>query len=153
MEDVLVQVGQFIYPMDFVILDTNSTDSCVSSTPVILGRPFLATVDAVINCRNGLLNMTFNNMKMEVNVFNIGSQMGDDENVNEVSFVDALVKEHVDELLYSDPLEVALIAEEAEVLESSKVNYLHALFDEDDVFAMIYWTPKFEEFEELPSIK
>jgi hypothetical protein len=146
-EDVLVQVGQFIYPVDFVILDTNSTDSCTSSTPVILGRPFLATADAVINCRNGLLNMTFGNMKMEVNIFNIGSQMGDDEKVNEVSFIDALVEEHVDELLHSDPLDVALTAEEAEFLESC----LYALLkEEDEACDVNSWTPKLEE---LPPIE
>lgn len=148
-EDVLVQVGQFIYPVDFVILDTTPTDSCATSTPVILGRPFLATADAVINCRNGMLNMTFGNMKMEVNVFNLGSQMGDDESVNEVSFIDSLVEEHVDELLYSDPLEVALTAEEAKFLESC----LYALLDEDEACALNAWTPKFKEFEELPSIE
>ncbi|XP_058216772.1 uncharacterized protein LOC131327643 [Rhododendron vialii] len=153
-KDVLVQVDQFIYPVDFVILDTNSTNSSAAFTPVILERFFLATTDAVINCRNGLLNMTFGDMKMEVNVFNVGSQMGDDENVNKVSLIDTLVEEHLDELLYSDPLEVALMAEEAEFLESSEVNYLYSLHnEEDEVCAMNSWTPKFEEFEELPLIE
>ncbi|XP_058217477.1 uncharacterized protein LOC131328561 [Rhododendron vialii] len=153
-EDVLVQVDQFVYLVDFVILDTNPTDSSAASTPVILGRPFLATADAIINCRNRLLNMTFGNMKMEVNVFNVGSQMGDDENIHEVSLIDTLVEEHVDELLYSDPLEVALTAEEAEFLESSDVSYLYSLLkDGDEAYALNAWTPKFEEFEELPSIE
>ncbi|XP_058222918.1 uncharacterized protein LOC131332639 [Rhododendron vialii] len=53
-EDVLVQVDQFVYPVDFVVLDTCPSSSSPLSTPVILGRPFLATSDAVINCRNGL---------------------------------------------------------------------------------------------------
>ncbi|XP_058185729.1 uncharacterized protein LOC131302954 [Rhododendron vialii] len=140
--------------LDFVILDTNSTGSSAASTPVIPRRSFLATADAVINCRNGLLNMTFGNMKMEVNIFNVGSQMGDDENIHEVSLIDTLVEEHVDELLYSDPLEVALTAEEAEFLKSFEVNYLYSLLkDEDEVCAMNSWIPKFEEFEELPPIE
>ncbi|XP_058223084.1 uncharacterized protein LOC131332803 [Rhododendron vialii] len=121
-EDVLVQVDQFIYSVDFVILDTNPTDSSTASTPVILGRPFLATADAVINCRNRLLNMTF--------------------------------EEHVDELLYSDPLQVALTADEVEFLESSEVSYLCSLLnEEDEACAMNSWIPKFEEFEELPPIE
>ncbi|XP_058217027.1 uncharacterized protein LOC131327924 [Rhododendron vialii] len=153
-EDVLVQVGQFVYPVDFVILDTNPIDSSAASTPVILGRPFLATADAVINCRNGLLNMTFGNMKMEVNVFNVGSQMGDDEYVNEVSLIDTLVEEHVDELLFSDLLKVALTTEKDEFLESSEVSYLSSLLgEEDEACAINSWTPKFEVFEELPPIE
>ncbi|RVW12833.1 Retrovirus-related Pol polyprotein from transposon 17.6 [Vitis vinifera] len=41
-EDVLVQVDNFYYPVDFVLLDT---DPCKEANyvPIILGRPFLAT--------------------------------------------------------------------------------------------------------------
>ncbi|XP_058216744.1 uncharacterized protein LOC131327612 [Rhododendron vialii] len=85
MEDVLVQVDQFVYPVDFVVLDTCLSSSSPLSTPVILGRPFLATSDAIINCRNGLLNMSYGNMKMEVNMFNVGVQMGDDDDCQNVS--------------------------------------------------------------------
>ena len=59
-EDVLVQVDNFYYPVDFVILDTDPivTDPIVKETnyvPIILGRSFLATSNAIINCRNGLM--------------------------------------------------------------------------------------------------
>ena len=57
-EDVLVQVDKFIYPIDFVVLDTQSIEAC-NSIPVILGRPFLATSNALINCRNGLMKLSF----------------------------------------------------------------------------------------------
>lgn len=97
--------------------------------------------------------MTFGNIKMEVSVFNIGSQMGDDEKVNEVSFIDSLVEEHVDELLYNDPLEVAFTAGEAEFLESSRVSCLYTLLNQDEACTLNAWTPKFEEFEELPPIE
>ncbi|XP_058223003.1 uncharacterized protein LOC131332724 [Rhododendron vialii] len=134
-EDVLVQVDNFIYPVDFVVLDTCPlpTSQMSTSTPVILRRPFLATADAVIHCRNGLLNLTFGNMKMEVNVFNIGSQMGDDECIHDVNLIDSLVQEHVDTILYKDPLEVCLTAEEATFLDLPKVEYLYSLFDIEDV--------------------
>ncbi|XP_058222954.1 uncharacterized protein LOC131332672 [Rhododendron vialii] len=72
-EDVLVQVDQFVYPVDFVVLDTCPVPAAQSSVPIILGRPFLATSDAVIHCRDGRLNMSFGNMKMQVNMFHIGS--------------------------------------------------------------------------------
>ena len=38
-ENILVKVGKFIFPTDFVILDMEEDDI----VPIILGRPFLAT--------------------------------------------------------------------------------------------------------------
>ncbi|KAL6337976.1 hypothetical protein AAG906_005946 [Vitis piasezkii] len=52
-EDVLVQVDKFYYPVDFVVLDTDPTIKEANYVPIILGRPFLATSNAIINCRNG----------------------------------------------------------------------------------------------------
>ncbi|RVW77155.1 Transposon Ty3-I Gag-Pol polyprotein [Vitis vinifera] len=49
-EDVLVQVDKFYYPVDFVVLDTDSTVKEENYVPIILGRPFLATSNAIINC-------------------------------------------------------------------------------------------------------
>ena len=54
-EDVLVQVDNFYYPVDFVILDTDPIVKEMNYVPIILGRPFLATSNAIINCRNGLM--------------------------------------------------------------------------------------------------
>ncbi|KAL6334391.1 hypothetical protein AAG906_014969 [Vitis piasezkii] len=36
---------------------------------IILGRPFLATSNAIINCRNGLMQLTFGNMTLDLNIF------------------------------------------------------------------------------------
>ncbi|XP_058189383.1 uncharacterized protein LOC131306969 [Rhododendron vialii] len=63
-EDVLVQVDQFVYPVDFVVLDTCPVPVAQSSVQIILGCPFLATSDAIIHCQDGRLNMSFGNMKM-----------------------------------------------------------------------------------------
>ena len=51
--DVLIRVGDFIYPVDFIVLETQPMSNPQSQTPVILGCPFLATANAIINCRNG----------------------------------------------------------------------------------------------------
>jgi hypothetical protein len=76
-EDALVQVDKFIYPVDFIVLDTQPVEAC-NSFPVILGRPFLTTSNALINCRNGLMKLSFGNMTLEMNIFNICKQPGDD---------------------------------------------------------------------------
>ncbi|RVW13951.1 hypothetical protein CK203_117111 [Vitis vinifera] len=40
-EDVLVQVDNFYYPVDFVVLDTDPLVKEANYVPIILGRPFL----------------------------------------------------------------------------------------------------------------
>jgi hypothetical protein len=50
-DDVLVQVDKFIYLVDFIVLDTQLVEAC-NSFSIILGRLFLATSNALINCRN-----------------------------------------------------------------------------------------------------
>ena len=52
-ENVLVKVGKFVLPTDFVILDMEKDDS----VPIILGRPFLATGKAQINVQEGELKL------------------------------------------------------------------------------------------------
>ena len=49
---VLIQVGKFIYPMDFIVLNIEEREEN-NLIPIILGKPFLATFNALINCRNG----------------------------------------------------------------------------------------------------
>jgi len=70
-EDVLIQVGEFIYPVDFVVIETETVSNFASQIPVILGRPFLATTNALINCRNGMMTLSFGNMTVELNIFNL----------------------------------------------------------------------------------
>ncbi|XP_058217278.1 uncharacterized protein LOC131328345 [Rhododendron vialii] len=144
-EDVLVQVDQFVYPVDFVVLDTCSVPAAQSSVPIILGRPFLATSDAVIHCRDGRLNMSFGNMKMQVNMFHISSQLGDDEDVCGVSMVDSLVQDHITTFICKDQLELALTSAEADFLEAPEVAYLCSLLDEEEMCGITPWVPKFEE--------
>ncbi|KAL6310864.1 hypothetical protein AAG906_027303 [Vitis piasezkii] len=48
-EDVLVQVDNFYYPIDFVVLNTDPIVKETNYVPIILGRPFLATSNAIIN--------------------------------------------------------------------------------------------------------
>jgi len=40
-EDVIVKVGEFIFPIDFIVPDTEKMPNAESHIPVILGYPFL----------------------------------------------------------------------------------------------------------------
>ena len=70
-EDVLVKVDKFYYPVDFVILDTEPVVEGINQVSIILGRPFLATSNAIINYRNGVMQLTFGNMTLELNIFHL----------------------------------------------------------------------------------
>ena len=52
-EDVLIKVGKFIFPADFIILDMEED----SQVPLLLGRPFLATGAALIDMQKGILTL------------------------------------------------------------------------------------------------
>ncbi|RVW88084.1 hypothetical protein CK203_044387 [Vitis vinifera] len=96
-EDVLVQVDKFYYPVDFVVLDTDPIVKGINYVPIILGRPFLATSNAIINCRNGVMQLTFGNMTLELNIFHLCQKHihpEEDEGPEEVCMIDTLVEEH-----------------------------------------------------------
>ena len=94
-EDVLIQVDRFYYPVDFVVLDTEPVAVGPNHVPIILGRPFLATSNAIINCRNGIMQLTFGNMTLELNIFHLGKRHmhseGDD--FEEVCILDTILEE------------------------------------------------------------
>nr|CAN73680.1 hypothetical protein VITISV_018335 [Vitis vinifera] len=80
-KDVLVQVEKFYYLVDFVMLDTKPLKNGVNSVLIIFGIPFLATTNALINYRNGLMQLSFGNMTVEMNVFNLCKQSMDHDDV------------------------------------------------------------------------
>ena len=84
-EDVLVKIDKFYYPIDFVVLDTEPIASEPNHVPIILGRPFLATANAIINCRNGVMQLTFGNMTLELNIFQLNNKQNLLETENQIS--------------------------------------------------------------------
>ncbi|XP_076953829.1 uncharacterized protein LOC143628028 [Bidens hawaiensis] len=77
--DVIVMVEDFYYPVDFLVLDYVTADP-KRQLNVILGRPFLATANALINCRTGVVDMAFGNKNLRHNVFsNVSNPLVSDE--------------------------------------------------------------------------
>ncbi|CAL1394913.1 unnamed protein product [Linum trigynum] len=66
-ENVLVKVGKFILPTDFVILEMEEDQG----VPLILGRPFLATGDALIDVGRGKLTFRVGKEEEIFNVFQV----------------------------------------------------------------------------------
>ena len=98
-EDVLIQVDKFYYPVDFVVLDTEPVAARANYIPFILRRPFLDTSNAIINCRNGVMQLTFGNMTLEFNVFHLSKRhMQSVEDVpKEVCIIDTILDEQADQ--------------------------------------------------------
>jgi len=63
LEDVPIKVGDLYVPVDFVILEMEED----TQTPIILGRPFLATARCRIDVKNGTLSFDVENDHMEFN--------------------------------------------------------------------------------------
>ena len=63
-EDVLVKVGKFVFPVDFIILDIEED----SQVPLLLGRPFLATGAALIDMQKGVLTLRVGEEAVDFNL-------------------------------------------------------------------------------------
>ena len=84
-EDVLVKIDKFYYPIDFVVLDTEPIANEPNRVPIILGRPFLAIANAIINFWNGVMQLTFGNMTLELNIFHLNNKHRLLENGNQMT--------------------------------------------------------------------
>ena len=68
-KDVLIKVDKFYFPVDFIVLDTELVQVVGSEIPLILGRPFLATTNALLNCRSGVMKISFQKYDSGVEYF------------------------------------------------------------------------------------
>ncbi|GJW38481.1 reverse transcriptase domain-containing protein [Tanacetum coccineum] len=95
-ENMLVEVGKFTFPADFVILEMEED----SKVPLILGRPFLHTADAVIRVKQKQLNLGVGTERM---IFNIDSAMkhsySNDDTCFSIDVIDEILEEDFDALL------------------------------------------------------
>ncbi|GJT16254.1 reverse transcriptase domain-containing protein [Tanacetum coccineum] len=121
-ENMLVEVGKFTFPADFVILKMEED----SKVPLILGRPFLHTADAVIRVKQKQLNLGVGTERM---IFHIDSAMKHSYSNNDTCFSIDVIDEILEE--YFD----ALLDEGSEILHSIEGTILEEkLFAEFDEF-------------------
>ncbi|CAN6454687.1 unnamed protein product [Victoria cruziana] len=72
LEDVLIRIEDLIFPVDFIVLDMEGVDA-EHQTPIILGRPFLATANACINCRTGVLEISFADEAVQEHIMTVSA--------------------------------------------------------------------------------
>jgi hypothetical protein len=119
-KDVLIKVDKFYFPVDFIVLDTEPVQVIESEILVILGRPFLATANTLINCRSGVMKISFGNMTVELNIFHIRKQPFDYDQMNQVCLIEEMLDEVIEESSIEDPLE-ACLAQFGEDLDLDKL--------------------------------
>ena len=96
-EDLLIKVDKFYFPVDFIVLDMEPIQVIGSEIPLILGRPFLATANALINCRSRVMKISSRNMTVELNIFHIRKQPLDYDQMNQVCLIEEIIDEVIED--------------------------------------------------------
>jgi hypothetical protein len=92
-EDVLIKVDKFYFPVDFIVLDTEPVQNVGVQIMVILGRQFLATATALINCRTGVMKISFGNMTVELNFFDINKRPRECDEIGSACLIEEIIDE------------------------------------------------------------
>ncbi|CAJ2653731.1 unnamed protein product [Trifolium pratense] len=90
LHDVLVRVGGFVFPADFVVLDMEEDKNW---EPLLLGRPFLATGRALIDVELGELMFRTDGEQILFNVFEAMKQHDDDTQCFRIELVDEVIED------------------------------------------------------------
>ncbi|XP_051150315.1 uncharacterized protein LOC127264812 [Andrographis paniculata] len=105
-EDVLLQVNELIFPVDFYVLDMHN-DNSPNPSPILLGRPFMCTVQTKIDVKQGILSMEFDGEKVQFNISDAMKYPGE----SSVFYSLDVFYENMQEIFYlsgRDPLEIFL---------------------------------------------
>nr|XP_016432369.1 PREDICTED: uncharacterized protein LOC107759025 [Nicotiana tabacum] len=121
--DVLLQIGKFIFPTDFIILDYEADEL----VPIILGRPLLATGDAIIKVREGKMILRVDDEEAVFNVYKAIQLPSHYEELSMISVVE--VDEQIrDAIVYlDDSLEKALMLFDSLGIEEEVEEMMHIL--------------------------
>ncbi|KAH9680959.1 BED-type domain-containing protein [Citrus sinensis] len=145
-EDVLIQVDKFYFPVDFIVIDTQPIQDSRKHIPIILGQPFLATADAHIQCRTGNVQLSFGNMSMELNIFNIAKQPHNaDDEIVDVDLIEALVDDTFLSNLSDDPLQTCLTHFGLDFDIDRSVDEMNALLDSAPSMDTNKWKSRVEQ--------
>ena len=126
-EDVLIQLEKFYYPVDFVVLDIEPVAVGAKHVPIILGSPFLATSNAIINCQNGVMQLTFGNMTLELNIFHLSKKHMQpvEDDCEEVCIIDTILEEQANEQQVQDVLNQELSDNLVEQQDPQSMSLVH----------------------------
>lgn len=102
-EDVLVKVDKFIFPVDFIVLDFEVD----KEVPIILGRPFLTTGKTLIDVQKRELTMRVNDQQVTFNVLEAMKSPDETEDCNFLSVVDLIVADRINKCYSKEIIKAA----------------------------------------------
>ena len=98
-ENILVKVDKFIFPVDFVVMDMVG----YSNVPLILRRPFLATARAIIDVGDGKLQLRVgdDSITFDLNTA-LKHSLDHDDTVHSMDVLEEVVHDTLQELPFAD---------------------------------------------------
>ncbi|XP_070002395.1 uncharacterized protein [Nicotiana sylvestris] len=110
------EVGKFVFPADFVILDCKVDEEI----PIILERSFLATGRALIDYETGELKMRLNDGEITFNVQKFMRQPSEFTNCSLIDVVDVIIEADDETLTIEDSLAACLAQQLLQLLKECK---------------------------------
>nr|XP_043613200.1 uncharacterized protein LOC122585154 [Erigeron canadensis] len=121
-ENMIVRVGHIVFPVDFIILEMEE----YTKVPLILGRPFLNTADAIIRVKDKEISLGVGTDRIVFNVErSIKHSYSTDESCFRIDVIDDALDREFQELMETD-----IGDEEIICLGSGDIN-------DDDLFAEV----------------
>ncbi|XP_009604131.1 uncharacterized protein [Nicotiana tomentosiformis] len=112
-DDVLVKVDRFYFPVDFVILDCEVD----IEIPIILGRPFLETRRAICDDEAGELKFRLNNEEAIFHIQKSIKQPHDYGVISVVDVVDDVVDDDMEDICMQEALQEVLLNSNNEAMK------------------------------------
>ncbi|XP_034203544.1 uncharacterized protein LOC117618022 [Prunus dulcis] len=88
-EDLIIKVDNFYLPADFVVLDMDED----FQTPIILGRPFMATIRTLIDVEAGTLTLLVQDQSVVFNLFEAAKCPAEQQECMCIDVVDSMVQD------------------------------------------------------------
>ncbi|XP_026410731.1 uncharacterized protein LOC113305955 [Papaver somniferum] len=127
--------------------DTQPVQNPNCHIPVILGRPFLATSNAIIKCRNGVLKLSYGNMTVELNVFNASKQhldLDDDNDVHGINMIESLIQGSSSSSMSVDPLHACLNNFNLDMFDDEYIIEVNSLLESAPLMDTTKWKSRVE---------
>ena len=124
LEDVLIKVGKFIFPVDFVVMNIEED----KHVPLLLGRPFLATRAALIDVKKGELTLRVGDEAVHFNLNQSLKQFdGDNADCKSVEQIIPISPK----LIYNCKMQNSMNENEMnfQYIEARDVEYLNSSFE------------------------
>ncbi|XP_058741312.1 uncharacterized protein LOC131613680 [Vicia villosa] len=131
-EDVLVKIDKFVFPVDFVILEMPEDEEI----PIILGRPFLETGRCLIDIEEGTMTLKVYDEELKIDVRNTMKYKDDIATSQHIEVIDQICTNENSLKIQQLPLERVLsssVCEKEEVVDEKEVEVV-AMMEASPIF-------------------